>query len=502
MADRAERPDDDDPYAGIVDLNKDDRWQARLAEARARREQALREKGGEPRRRSKPKPWETEAGEDPDDFFVEPVIQAKEPDDDKVDFADRVDVMREAVSKPSPKPSEPVARARGRDRPISKPSRSNDIFDDLDEPSVAPRVTSTPREEARLVVEGSPGVAELAAKYAASRALASKVEAAEEEDSGTAAAPEEDEAPVTLVKRVRQRPTGLAIVLLGLALLPFATMPPPLEKGPPFVPVSPFGVVPALGLTTAMLWRPVETVSGEWKPPAVLPPDGPLEVVPLPPVEHLGHPGGPAVLTPGEDGIGRLVFPDVGDLRPTMPELRGSFPGAPEGGQAVLIEAGLPSVKPRPRPERLGDQAALSVDPASVGADAAEAAEIEIAGIRPVPKVRGESRVADLGGVSLVADVQKADFPLKVTVLVPSSDQGALADAMAAQIAEFGHDLARIKRIDLSISSRNVRYFHDEDRAEAARLAATFGASLKDFSWFRPSPEEGTVEVWLEGKGS
>ena len=42
MADRALRPEE--PARDVFDLEKDDRWQARLAEARARRAIALREK--------------------------------------------------------------------------------------------------------------------------------------------------------------------------------------------------------------------------------------------------------------------------------------------------------------------------------------------------------------------------------------------------------------------------------------------------------------------------
>ena len=60
----------------------------------------------------------------------------------------------------------------------------------------------------------------------------------------------------------------------------------------------------------------------------------------------------------------------------------------------------------------------------------------------------------------------------------------------------------RIREVDFPISERNLRYFHDADRAEAARLARAYGAELRDFTWFRPEPLPGTAELWLSGAGT
>lgn len=88
---------------------------------------------------------------------------------------------------------------------------------------------------------------------------------------------------------------------------------------------------------------------------------------------------------------------------------------------------------------------------------------------------------------------------LRVTILVPESADAGLAEAMAAEILARGHEIGAIKPVDLKISARNIRYFHDGDRGEAARLADAFDARLRDFTSFRPAPNEGTVEIWLSG---
>ena len=82
----------------IVELDKDERWQARLEEARARREIALREKAASRgRTKQRRKPWEEEPGDDADDFEIKPIIQDKPANDEKdVDLADRLEAARDA----------------------------------------------------------------------------------------------------------------------------------------------------------------------------------------------------------------------------------------------------------------------------------------------------------------------------------------------------------------------------------------------------------------------
>ena len=106
----------------------------------------------------------------------------------------------------------------------------------------------------------------------------------------------------------------------------------------------------------------------------------------------------------------------------------------------------------------------------------------------------------------------KADI-LPPVNLTPS-DAGRIKAALFApalvdkdQIAEYygllletGYTVADPKSVGFAISSDQVRYFYPEDAAAARALAEAIGARVRDFTDFRPQPEEGTIEVWMSGK--
>jgi|GEM_PF-2187026 len=494
MADRATRPDDD-PLRDIVDLNKDERWQARLEEARARREIALREKGlsgGTPV--SKPKPWESELDDDPDDYAIEPLIPQKEPEEGRVDFADRVDAMREVISRDkdaSKKADVPVEAPRKR---ISKPTD----FDEIIPPKAQP-VDVSAEKSARAISEGlvpadAPDVADLAARYAASLEPKSRepIVAEPEPDIEVEETPVVEDAPAVTVRR---RPNGLVVLLLAFAALPFAVTPPPMVVGPPAVTLPVFKNTPALGLTTSMLWRPVESFSGEWIPPVVIPPSGPLSVAPSAgavfarSIEPLSSVPATAPSSPS------FQRPVSTAGRPALPGPVASPPAQGHDDLRGLRAAPSLSPVPLPRPTDL--------DVPTNGAARVPPALPQTQGglVTPVSRPRAEPvQQEEVIFVSAEdAPVPAIGTPLRITVLVPADGDRNEAEVVASEIVGLGHDLARVKQVDLSISTRNLRYFHDADREQAAELAASYGATLRDFSWFRPKPVTGTVELWLSG---
>ncbi len=81
---------------------------------------------------------------------------------------------------------------------------------------------------------------------------------------------------------------------------------------------------------------------------------------------------------------------------------------------------------------------------------------------------------------------------------VADEDLAALQDALGAT----GYPVADPKRVDFQISRSNVRYYHQRDLPAARELADAAGAVLRDFTGFRPSPPEGTVELWVKGPAS
>jgi hypothetical protein len=117
--------------------------------------------------------------------------------------------------------------------------------------------------------------------------------------------------------------------------------------------------------------------------------------------------------------------------------------------------------------------------------------------------------------LSLVTDLNTLQAPLRVSDTVQTSAR--IVDGLRAQVAlHLPSDLAQevlyeaqsavlsagLEVISTSASSfgiakSEVRYFHQEDASEAARLAELIDAEVRDFSAYRPMPPPGGLEVWL-----
>jgi len=506
----------------VFELDKDERWQARLDEARARREVALREKAAGKPQKPRPKPWEVDGSSVEKPPVIDPVMQ--ERGDDKFDFADRLETIREAKaekqkSEPAPEPPRMTPRVT----PVPEPTPAPPTIEaQTPEPppfvkKAAPEARARPQPS--LILPGAPDVADLAARYAATLDTPAPLTTREPTPPENAPEPErktaelvalptakqsepvvEPERPLSRADRRRGiRPLGMAVGLLGFAALPLTTEAPELEIGPEMPLVDVFRIQPALGVTWSLAEVPVLTTSVTWRPtgaPAALDPvlnpssataQTAIATLPLAETTLTGslvwseiapH----AVTTPNALPVPDVAvepvsanadapeppsaLPDVGDgsnatlpVETVAPTPRDTVPSLPEGG------AGAP-----PRPATLQDNATPPAPP-------------------PPPANR------------LVPSetVVEAD-PLRVTILAPARVERALREDIAARIQSEGHELVRVRDIEFNISTRNVRYFHDGDRAAAERLAERYNAELRDFTWFRPSPVEGTAELWLAGR--
>ncbi len=515
MADRTGGEGDPGVPKEVFELDKDERWQARLDEARARREVALREKAAGKPQKPRPKPWEIEGAAVEKPPKIDPIIQ--ERGDDKFDFADRLETIREPKEKPAaPKPARkaperPPAAARPVPVPPSPPPQPSPP-----PPASAPPQPSPPsqmrapapepraRPQPSLILPGAPDVADLAARYAATLDSADRAEARspepvpdEPEPVGktadlvalpTAKLPPEfaeaqpdPDAPLSRAERRRGiRPLGMAFGLIALAALPLTTEAPPLETGPAMPVVDVLRIQPALGVTWSLYEPPFQTRAGEWVPgraPSRLgpmpfsPPVSPLDSVALPPDPVLRD-------------AGAIAWTEA------APVARSAVPGfaVPAGSsEALPFVADAPQravIQPETAtPEPSGDVSAPP-RPATLRDEPAEAP--------PAPAARPDTASA--------ADPFVEADPLRVTILAPARVDPELAETIASGVTDDGHDLVRIRDVDFSISERNVRYFHDADRASAARMAERYDAELRDFTWFRPRPVEGTAELWLAGR--
>ncbi|MGB3314405.1 MAG: hypothetical protein WBB85_08325, partial [Albidovulum sp.] len=92
--------------------------------------------------------------------------------------------------------------------------------------------------------------------------------------------------------------------------------------------------------------------------------------------------------------------------------------------------------------------------------------------------------------------------PQTVFLHVPSSVPETEVQNVFAALKVAGFTVEDPRRVGFSISTSNVRYFHDADAGAATRLAETIGAAARDFTAYRPSPPDGTIEVWIAGRAS
>ncbi|NNE87789.1 MAG: hypothetical protein HKN27_06900 [Silicimonas sp.] len=492
MADRA--VSDDGSPESIVDLFDSDRWQARLEEARARREIALREKGKDPAEAQKRKlmPWEQDEATAPPGAKIKPIVQA--PDTNRVDFADRVDVMRENIKKED---ESEVTQAQPESADVSPLPASFDelltfdAFEEEDEADWAP----PPKKAHSAVEEDAPDVVELASRYASTLSAVPTEEPPDEDV--------ETETVVIAPVKVRSHPPALLIVgIVVLAALPFTEIVPPLAKGPDMPAVPTLRLQPALGFTTAMLWRPAETTSADWTPAATW--SLPLSTVYSPPIPQRQTAPDMFLASPG---LGQ-VTPEFNTPALAAAATRGSVPLTLDG---AFIDR-LPGAflrRPEPRPVAgtpIAETRAPSRPPdVASGNDAsprvapAQDADATMLGITALETVRFDSAPDP---ESMLPALKTPETVLQLTILVPRQLEREIATQYADDATARGHEIASIKDVDLSISTRNLRYFHDRDRAEAERLAATYGAEVRDFTWFSPKPARGTAELWLEGRSA
>lgn len=561
MADRsAKTPDEPGNAQDIVELVKDDRWQTRLEEARARREIALAEKAAAPAKK-RLKPWEDDDGDGAETDVsaseksaIDPVIQARPEDESGLDFADRLDVMREAADgsedaadqalqaaetnsapdpepeiepkpEPTPEPNpEPkietrptLATTSDRVAPIvaavpslapsplpKKPKAhtpSTPHVHDFDQMGTPGGLTTQPapgraRRDAALVANDAPDVIDLAQRYAATLKPPNNVTVPfDSSRRGQLAPPQADPMPEPVaLPRTRyassRRPFGLSIIVLAFSLVPLSQMAPPLEKGPS-VPDTPFfGLPPALGLPTSWVWLS-ETQATAWNRPAPGPTLG------TPPItETFSVPRITAI-----PGLGTFDLGDIDlnaavawtPLSPFVAPVDIAPLAAPSAQDRTILR--IPRLAPRPRPTAPVQRPEAAPD-ADTSVQSRTVVDLAIEDRSPVAlaEIRPDARP-----VNNQVTPEPLALNLNLTILVPNQSARDTAEDIAAKAQARGTPRSIIRSVDVNINTPNVRYFHNDDRAEATRLAREYGVEVRDFTWFRPQPDKGTAEFWLSG---
>jgi hypothetical protein len=119
---------------------------------------------------------------------------------------------------------------------------------------------------------------------------------------------------------------------------------------------------------------------------------------------------------------------------------------------------------------------------------AVDAVESEIAAGQ-MPEDSGQSNV----GPSSTETVPGA----VVFINAPSSVPADELESVVENITQAGYAIERAVRVGFRISETNVRYYHDEDAEFANAIADLVSGRSRDFTTYRPSPDPGTIEVWL-----
>ena len=174
---------------------------------------------------------------------------------------------------------------------------------------------------------------------------------------------------------------------------------------------------------------------------------------------------------------------------------------------------------------RLAESDAPGETAASAGARASEAAEAGL-GI-PIPHPRPtampsapETRSADRSGTEQVANLEAGAEEIAqlaplflgrvfVHYAGPAGDEvgRGRAERIARVLEDDGYRIGAIRPTGFAIRTSSVRYFHEADRAAAARLRSDLPPSLAestlimDFTSYEPRPRPGTIELWLADSG-
>ena len=173
-------------------------------------------------------------------------------------------------------------------------------------------------------------------------------------------------------------------------------------------------------------------------------------------------------------------------------------PTVPEGGVA-----GSPAVEQGP--PLVFAEGPLPISPPTVTATAPDMSPASDGDVSFAPSL---ALAPQEGGLDLPLPQQAppvsspTGFSQAVFLHAPSG----VADSAVAEVLDAldraGFTVADARRVRLSISRSNVRYFHPEDATAAGRLAEEIGAAARDFTSYRPSPPGGTIEVWLAGRSA
>ncbi|MEM9798291.1 MAG: hypothetical protein AAF919_17500 [Pseudomonadota bacterium] len=136
--------------------------------------------------------------------------------------------------------------------------------------------------------------------------------------------------------------------------------------------------------------------------------------------------------------------------------------------------------------------AALRASPPEPGPPALEA--------RPAPRAPAPDALP--GATDDAAVPAAPPRPERLVVQAPRNMSADQREAALARLEQDDWAPDTAVTSPFTISQTHVRYYHAADRPSAEALAALFDAEARDFTNFRPAPDDGLVELWLSGQGT
>ncbi|WP_299813620.1 hypothetical protein [uncultured Jannaschia sp.] len=209
------------------------------------------------------------------------------------------------------------------------------------------------------------------------------------------------------------------------------------------------------------------------------------------------EPPSPSVADPlAEAALARPAEPEPEEGVASAPEPADADPAASSELQADVVEDAT-----APSPDSADEDAAgieIVVEP-EAGPEAQRATD-GTATIVAEEVAPGADVAAMDAGIDALEEAARSGLRLVVHAPPSVGTEGRNAVSDALQSADL--PVADPITVNLTISETHLRFYHEEDRAAAQAIAGLLDIRARDFTSYRPTPQDRIVEIWMEGRGT
>jgi hypothetical protein len=122
--------------------------------------------------------------------------------------------------------------------------------------------------------------------------------------------------------------------------------------------------------------------------------------------------------------------------------------------------------------------------------------------LEPRPALRTERPPVDRPRAA-VAEAGPSRTLAQARVVIHYPERGGYdrAEEIVRLLRVLGTAEVETRPVRYAVERQSIRYFHAADREASAQISAALGGgggeTPSDFTFFRPSPRRGTIEIWL-----